>query len=492
MGRGRGRWWQIDPQQVLVIALLIAIFAMAARETSDPDMWWHLATGRYIVEMRSVPHHDVFSYTVVGRPWIAHEWLTDVVMFALYRLGGLTALLIAACVVITATFALVYLNCDARPHLAVFAVLIGALASAVTWGPRPQMLNVLMAALFFLLLHRYRQGEKRVPWLLPPLIALWVNLHSGFFLGLTILALFIVGELVANLLGHRTGHTLSYAQLRPLAIALALCVVASLLNPNTYKMLWYPFETLGSKAMQQYIQEWASPDFHRKEFWPFAALLLGGSGALAFSRRKRDVTELMFFWGLGFAGLVSGRHIPLFAVVAAPTLSRYAAHLEVGRLGWDIRRLPPSRPPTTATAVVNWALVAVFALAGGVWVAKGAMDNLDVEARRYPVAALDYVEAHGLAARRMYNSYNWGGYLLWRGYRVFIDGRADVYMDDFINEYLLAYRVRDDWRRPLDKFGVDYVLIEADASLAALLEADVNWRRVYEDDVAVIFERSGG
>ncbi len=489
MRKRRGRWWQIGPRKVLAVALLIAIFTMSARETSDPDLWWHLATGRYIVETRSIPHHDVFSYTVAGRPWVTHEWLTDVVMFLLYRLGGLTALLVAACVVITATFALVYLNCEARPHLAVFAVLLSALASAVTWGPRPQMLNALMAALFFLLLRRYREGARLMPWLFPPLIALWVNLHSGFFLGLTILALFIAGELASNLLNHRAAHTLSYAQLRLSGIVLALCVVAALLNPNTCKMLWYPFETLGSKAMQQYIQEWASPDFHRKEFWPFAALLLGGAGTIAFSRRRRDLTGLMFFFGLGLAGLVSARHIPLFAVVAAPTLSRYAAQVRIGRLRWDLRQLPPPRSPTTPMVVVNWTLIVAFALASGGWVIKGAVDNLDIEVRRYPVTALEYIDAHGLADGRMYNSYNWGGYLLWRGYPVFIDGRADVYMDEFINYYLLAYRVRADWRRPLDEYNVDYVLIESDASLATLLEADVGWKRVYRDDIAVIFCR---
>jgi len=89
------------------------------------------------------------------------------------------------------------------------------------------------------------------------------------------------------------------------------------------------------------------------------------------------------------------------------------------------------------------------------------------------------------------NSYNWGGYLLWRGFKVFIDGRADVYLDAFMDEYVLAYQLRGDWRQPLERYGVDYVLIESGASLSTLLQESKEWTLAYRDDVAVIFERAG-
>jgi len=482
-------WWRLDTRRVLALALFIALFAMSARQITDPDFWWHLKTGQYIVQTQSIPHHDVFSFTVTDHKWITHEWLTQVLMFGLYRLGGLSALLLATCAIITFTFVLVYLQCDGRPHLAVFVVLLGALASAVTWGTRPQMLNMLLAALFLLVLQRYRAGQQRILWCLPALTALWANLHSGFLLGLAIIALVIVGELVANWLDHRTSQTLSLPAVGRLAGILALSVAASLLNPNGVRMLVYPFETLGSGAMQQYIQEWASPDFHRPEYWPLAALLLGGAAVMVFSLRKRDLTDVLLFCGFGFAGLLSARNIPLFAVVAVPIVTHYGAQMQVGRWRWDLTMLPASRAPTQAGLILNWALVLLMALSAGLRVADVLLKNRTVEATHYPLAALDYIETHGLAAKRMYNSYNWGGYLLWRGYRVFIDGRADVYLDDFMNEYVLAYQLRGDWRQPLDKYAVDYVLIEREASLATLLEASREWTRAYQDNMAVIFTR---
>ena len=488
--RQGARWWQLDPQRVLVLALFIALLAMSAREIADPDFWWHLATGRYIVETRSIPHYDVFSYTATDHKWITHEWLTQVGMIALYNMGGLTALLLATSVVVALTSFIVYVQCDARPHLAVFAVILGALASAVTWGARPQMMNALLAAWFMLLLQRYRAGDRRVLWALPLSTVLWVNLHSGFFLGLALVALFIAAEWLANLLDHRTPETLSRTQVRDLCLSLLGCIVASLANPNTFKMLWYPFETLGSSAMQLYIEEWAPPDFRRTWYWPAIALLFGGAIAVAFSRRKRDLTDLAFFFGLGFASLLSARHIPLFAVVAVPVLTRYAAQIEVGRLRWDLTRLPRPRRPARGMVLLNWALVLVFALLGALWVADVAIQNRDVEARYYPLDALAYLEESGLAEKHMYNAYRWGGYLLWRGYPVYIDGRADVYLDAFMDEYNLAYQLRGDWRRPLDRFDVDYILIGSGASFELLLDASDEWERAYRDDQAVIFVRA--
>jgi hypothetical protein len=142
-------------------------------------------------------------------------------------------------------------------------------------------------------------------------------------------------------------------------------------------------------------------------------------------------------------------------------------------------------------AIVNWALVIAFVLVGMWRVSEQMVSNRDAETRHYPVKALEYIDAGGLSQKRMYNSYNWGGYLLWKGYAVFIDGRADVYLDDFMNEYVLAYQLRGDWRRPLDRFAVDYILIESGASFESLLEVSDEWTRVYRDDVAVIFVRAG-
>ncbi|MDY7039693.1 MAG: hypothetical protein SVX38_02390 [Chloroflexota bacterium] len=481
---------KLDTRRLLTLVFFVLLFTMSVRELRDPDFWWHLATGRYIWQAGSIPSHDVFSYTVPHHHWITHEWLSQVVIWALYLLGGLPLLILMSSLAITLSFALVYVQCEGRPHLAVFAVLLGAVASAVTWGVRPQMFNLLLAAAFTLLFHLYKFRGRNLLWLYPALTALWVNLHSGYFLGLVLLGCFIVGEGAQRLLGRVQERTLTWQQIRNLAIVLVLSGLAALLNPNTYEILIYPFETLGSRAMQTYIQEWASPNFHQAQYWPFALLLLGTAAAMALSRQPVDLTDLLLFGGFGMAGLVSGRHISLFAVVVTPILTRYLVR-------WPVRGLFPSfqsSAPSRSRGIVtlNWALLLVIVVVGALRCARVIGNNPRALEEFYPLAALDYVERSDLGQARMYNSYNWGGYLLWLGYEVYIDGRADVYGDDFINEYLLAYHLHGDWRRPLDKYDVDYVLIESGAAFATLLEESADWQRVYRDDVAVIFVRVTG
>jgi hypothetical protein len=110
----------------------------------------------------------------------------------------------------------------------------------------------------------------------------------------------------------------------------------------------------------------------------------------------------------------------------------------------------------------------------------------------YPISAVDYLEQSGLAEKRGYNSYNWGGYLIWRGVPVFVDGRADVYGDDFLFYYRRTFEIREDWREPLDAFAVDYVLMERDSALSVVLLDDAGWQEAYADDLARIFVRADG
>ncbi|HNT73739.1 MAG TPA: hypothetical protein PKH77_01830 [Anaerolineae bacterium] len=499
----------LTTRRLLVILLCIAGFAMALREIHDPDLWWHLATGRYIWEQRQIPRVDVFSHTMRGTRWYTHEWLAEVIFYGLYRLGGEAALIVGAAGIVALTLMTLYAQCQSRPYAAAFVVILGAVASAITWGVRPQMFTFLFAALYMGLIEKYRQrmnDQKQIsstdsidedgqkiranPFnplnflhsdvgllcAFPLLMIVWVNAHGGYFLGLALLAGVICGDGLARLVGWVSPRTLSWAALRALGIALGGCVLATLINPNGYHMLWYPFETLTSSAMQTYIQEWASPNFHNSDFWPFAALLLGGAALMVGLRHRPDLTDGLLFFGLGGAGLLSARHIPLFVVIAVPVVSRALTAAKV----------PQSRRNFTA---LNWAILALALLATGARLYVVLEKNRADRATRYPQAALAYIESHGLRDAAIYNSYKWGGYLVWQDIPVFIDGRADVYGDAFIEQFLTAYFVRPGWRAALDAYRPDYVLIEARATLAVLLDEAPEWERVYTDDVSVIFVR---
>ncbi|MCJ7620995.1 MAG: hypothetical protein MUP64_12330, partial [Anaerolineae bacterium] len=258
----------LSTARLMTLVLLLCLFVMAVRPIVDPDFWWHLRTGQYIWETGTIPRQDIFSYTLHGQPWITHEWLSEVILYAIYAIFGQAGLILVFAGMITAAFALSYLQCNGRPYLASFVVVLAAIASAVTWGVRPQMLSLLLSAVFLYILHLYRRGNSKYLWLLPPLMVLWANLHGSFFLGLVYLAAHILGATLENVFARRQEAAHTWKDIRHLAAVTLVTTAAPVLNPNGIRLLVYPFGTLGSPAMQQYIMEWFSPDFHLAQFQP--------------------------------------------------------------------------------------------------------------------------------------------------------------------------------------------------------------------------------
>jgi hypothetical protein len=473
---------------LFVVLLFADVFMLGMRETVDPDMWWHLRTGEVIVQS-GVPHEDPFSFTVRGHRWITHEWLSEAVMWPVYRVGGLPALFLLFAAVATAAFGFVYRCSDGRPYLAGAIALLGATAGAPSLGVRPQVFTVLLAAVFVHLLERFARGEiGRRPLLLLPLLSVaWVNLHGGYLFGVALLLIYAAGEA----LDRRRGEDPTARGKSGFLVALAAaCLVSAVLNPNGTAIWTYPLHTLTSSPMQRNIAEWQSPNFHSYAYWPFGAMLGLGALGWALSPRRPPARHLLLFFGLAAAGLLSRRHIALFGVATVPVLAHSLTSL---LRGTRVRSLvePGRRSPMAAKrGRLHWALaclaVSAFAIWAGVRVARSERSI----AREYPVGAVEYLARNGIGRGRGYNAYQWGGYLIWRGVPVFIDGRADVYGDDFLGRYVKTMRLDPRWPDLLDQFGVDYVLVEPSKPLAAVLLESRDWRSVYEDHVAEVFVRA--
>ncbi len=483
----------LSTQRLMTLVLFLCVFVMATRPITDPDFWWHLRTGQYIWETGSIPRYDVFSHTLPNQPWITHEWLTEVLLYAVYAISGQGALILVFAGVITAAFALVHLQCRGRPYLASFVVVWGAIASAVTWGVRPQMISLLLSAIFLYVLHLYGRGKVQYIWLLPPLMVLWANMHGSFFLGLVFPATYVVGSTIANLMDRGEEARLGWRDVRRLTMVTVITAAAPVLNPNGIRLLVYPFGTLGSSAMQQYIVEWFSPDFHLAQFQPFALLLLALLASFALSRSAPGPTELLFMLGFGYASLRSARLMPFFVLTMTPVLAGQL--LRIWRqTEWSTRYGTRRHRPSAVSIVVNWALLGVLLMSGAARVGYTLAGNAAAQRDAFPVAAADFLERSEIAGN-MYNLYHWGGYFLWRMYPerlVFIDGRADVYGEKLIDEYLQVYQLRETWQDPLNRYQVTVAIIDNGSPLSTMLSQRGDWRRVYADDQAAIFVREGG
>ena len=325
--RPRDRAVAMIGQALLLLPLLVFATLIPLLNATDPDYWWHLRTGQLIAETGTVPRVDDYSFTMTGQPWISHEWLTDLLIFVLGRGIGYVGVAALFGLVGALTLGLIYLTCRARGGAPVTATLLCAWAILLmqpSINARPQMLTMLLLALGAYVLTRARDGATRALWALPPLMALWVNLHGGYLIGLVLLGLAVVGAGAERFLGHRDRPIL------PLIATTLLAALASFLTPHGLDALRYPLSYIGREnASLQFVAEWKSPDFHQILFFPFAAsliLLL----ALGLAGRPLRPTDLLWGVTIAFMALQSVRHIPLYAIVATPLL---AARL--GTLPWE-------------------------------------------------------------------------------------------------------------------------------------------------------------
>lgn len=496
---GRSGALRLSARRLLTFVLMSLVFVLAVRAISDPDFWWHLRAGQLIWETRAVPHTDPFSATFFGREWVAHEWLSEALMYAVHLASGYAGLVVCFALVISLAMWVALRRFAARsghPYVAGFALILGALTASPTWGVRPQMFSFLFASVFFAVLDGHVRGEsRRGVWWLVPLTVLWVNMHAGFALGLTLIALTVAGLLLDAWLSKEEGREPVWGRVRTLAVVLGACVAAVVLNPNGARLYLYPFETLTSQAMMKYINEWFSPDFHEPMFQPFALMLLATFSMMILSRGRVRPSSLLMLAATGYAALRSGRNVPFFALAAMPLLAEHTWEW-LSSQTWGARLLKPEKTEDGRRLLLKVALnVLVFVVAPLalclVRVQQVSAGQAADEARNFPVAAVEFMREHRLP-QPVFNEYGWGGYMIWKlrpDYRVYIDGRADVYGDAFMEEFLNTRGGVAAWRAPLERDGVRTVAVGPDSPLASLLRQEKGWSKVFEDKQAVIFVR---
>jgi hypothetical protein len=245
-------------------------------------------------------------------------------------------------------------------------------------------------------------------------------------------------------------------------------------------MFSYPVETLRAAAMQNYIAEWASPNFHKGEYWPFLLVVLGTFAALCWSRLDVRPRDLLLLLVSLYAGLCSIRMMPLFVLIAVPLICRRL----VGE--GSMRRSRPLRPPASRP-LLNGTIVLAMAVFADVHTAQVIQRQPEVEVQRFPARAVAFLHTHPPSGP-IFNHYDWGGYLIWKLYpaRVFIDGRADVYGEQLLNRFADTYQFKGDWRQTLQQWRIDTVLVPADSALATGLRRSPGWTITYEDSQAVV------
>jgi len=471
---------------------MLAILMLFMEAFQDPDFWWHLRVGRWIVENGKLPSHDLFTFTVPDHVWTDHEYLTEVLMWLIYSAAGTVGLAIVFGLITWAGFWLIYRQVRRQPFVIVgLGIALGALAGWPIWGPRAQMITFALSCLELYWLHGYLSGRSRALNFFPVVMVVWANLHGGWVIGFVWLGVALVAELVGW--AWDRSNPAHKAHVRFLAIITGASVLAVLATPHGLSLYLYPFQTQGSVAQQKLIVEWFSPDFHQIYLRPFEAMVFIVIAGFAL-RRPRLYDFLLTMAGLGLA-FQSVRHVALFVAAVTPvmigTYSDYWKEL-AARRGWKLAL--PARPLFAAITAVVLLLVVVVSMVKIYSDVNSAVQQ-KLDAASYPIGAADWLAAHPEVGTRMYNQYGWGGYLANRFYpeqnrKVFIFGEAELMGDPLLNQYNSVQNLRPDWKTILDQYHVDYVIFNTGEALSNVLATQPEWKVVYQDKVAVIYVRT--
>jgi hypothetical protein len=481
-----GTWLQT--RRLFVVILALGLFVLAARNVTDPDVWWHLRTGQLIIQNHKLFHADPYSFTRAGQPWVDHEWLSQILIFGLYKLAGWGGLITAFAAVIACTFLLLFLRSPGRPYVAGALTVWGAIASVPSWGVRPQMFTLLLACIFLLILERSYQRPKLLWWVLPVML-LWVNLHAGYAVGIALLGVFLLGDALDRAFGNDQAAQPAI-RFRTLALVFVACIAMVPLNPYGAAMYRYPLQTLHSRTMLAYIGEWSSPDFHQARYLPLLFMMLATMLLPALSPRRLHARELLLLAVSMYAALRSVRHVPIYVLVAVPLLSAMV-HAQLQEAGMA-ELLERPLPMTRIKLMVNVMLLAGFLVFTASRVRYVIRRQPEAEAKEFPKAAVAFLRSTRPPAPMM-NHYNWGGYFIWKlypEYKVYVDGRADVYGDSFMDEFASVYYVKgESWRIALDKWRPQTVALPPDSPLITALGALPGWKQVFSDRQAVVLTR---
>ena len=485
------------PVLSLPLALAVLVFVVSSwspQVLADPDTYWHVAAGRWILAHWAIPTHDVFSFTMPGQPWTAHEWLSEVVMALAHRwagFGGVT-LLVSGCFALTAAviFRSLLERVEPVPAIACAAVSVAGVYSHFL--ARPHVVVWPLMAIWVATLIDAAEQRRRPPWWLLVVLLVWTNAHASFTMGLALVG----GIAVEAVMVQRTAGAMRTA-LRdwgPFLVAAGLVVLC---NPAGFGAVVHALELMNMAPVLARIGEWRSADFQVFQFilfW-FAAVLV-----LAFTGRLRlSPARLVLLLGLMYLALKHQRYHALLALVspflvAAPLAAGLAATgtIASGTLGardaltdrldrWMAAHALPSRWPARLLALL---LMGSYAMTGRAWVTNVPL------ATRTPTRALEAAErAH--VQGPVLNSYDFGGYLIYRGIPVFIDGRADMYGSPFVVAALdaAALRTSRTFEDALVHYGIGWTLLAPATPAVQLLDHLPGWCRLYADSVAVVHQR---
>ena len=459
---------------VVIYAVLIVT---GNRLLLDPDTQWQITVGQWILDHHAVPHTDVYSFTMRGQPWISTQWLAQLAYAEVYAWFGWTGPVVLAASASAVTFALLarYLGRSLNESAVLVFVAVALALTAPHLLARPHVLALPIMVAWIGELIAAADRRQAPSFLLLPLMALWANIHGGFVFGIAMIAPIALDVVIGARADRRVMLVIRWAAFAALALA------ASCFTPYGWESLLASRKILALGGALPLITEWRAADFTNLR--PFEICLLGGIGLALYSGVKLPPLRIVILLGLIHMALSQGRAAEILALLAPLVLAVPLAR----RIGGAEAAFPHSRMPVRGAMVAGLAVV----LAAGT-LAFASMHRFAPYTGNSPVAAV--TELKKLNVERVFNDYDFGGYLIASGVAPFIDGRTELYGEKFFVDHNAASGLMepDNLFRLLDEYQIQATLMRTQSAATKLLDHIDGWQKVYSDEVATIHLRKAG
>jgi hypothetical protein len=467
-----------------MMAGLLAVLAVLTVRSrfDDPDMWWHLKTGQVIWTTHAIPSADLFSYTTNHQALVPQEWLAQLSIYAAFRCGGYSGLMLWLCFLAAVLLITGYALCriySGNAKVAFLGAMVIWLFCTIGFAIRPQMIAYLLLVAELALIHLGRARHPRWFFGLPAVFIVWINCHGSFILGIIVAVVILFSSLFSFQMGSLAAQRWDPRCRRMFVFALILSLAVLFLNPAGIRQTLYPFDTmLHMPILLGNVEEWAPLHMTDARGVALLAILLCVF-LLAAARRAEIHFDELLLLALGTWLAVSHvRMLFAFGILAAPILCR---QLSTSWEGYN---------PETDRIWPNATLLAISLLV--ICAAFPSPQNLEqqVEADS-PVKAVQFIRAHHLSGP-MLNDYPFGGYLIWAApeYPVMMDGRTDLYeWSGFLREFGRWATLQSDPSQLLQRYGVNFCLLTRQSPMVHVLPLLPGWKVVYSDDNSVVLVR---
>jgi hypothetical protein len=460
-----------------LVALEISL--IAGLRIAEADIWFHLRNAQELLTRHTFLRADLYTFTTAGAPLLDHEWLSELPYYFAFQAWGLRGLVAVYLVLLLLIFAAIYylaLQRGADPGDAALVTMVGVALGTYSFGPHMHHFGWLCLMALLLVLERFQRIGRGL-WVLPPLFALWINLHGSWVFGFVVIGAYIVSGLVEGQWNDVVAERWTPAQLRKLLVASAASAVALLANPYGYKLVWYPFDLLfRQKINLNNMGEWLSVNFHTGWGKMAMFMLLTLLGAAWFSRKPWKLCDVLLATFAMWASLNHLRFLLFAAIILVPILAP------------RLRLFPPYDAKKDKPWLNLAITAAIVAIAVGSYPSAAQLQN-NIDSQ-FPRDALRFIEQRQIT-NRLFSWYDFGGYIEFYApaIKTFADGRTDIFVyNGVLNDYIKINAIESPFEL-LDKYKIDYVLFPVDKRLTYVLDHSTGWHTIYEDKVVKLYQR---